>query len=85
MGQLNGSTINVTYGSVNDLACCEWYFLSTTLPFQEGVAGEERRATVIVMIGIRIFGDMRRARLRFDCYETVARKTHFHVFAPPPL
>ncbi|KAI0264057.1 hypothetical protein BGY98DRAFT_940073, partial [Russula aff. rugulosa BPL654] len=73
-GQLNGSTINVTYGSVNDLACCEWYFLSPALPFQEDVAGEESRATVIVTIGIRTFENIRQARLRFDSYETVARK-----------
>jgi hypothetical protein len=27
-GQLNGSTINMTYDSGNDPACCEWHFFS---------------------------------------------------------
>jgi hypothetical protein len=38
-GQLNGSTINVTYDSVNDPDCCEWYFLSPALSFGRGPSG----------------------------------------------
>ena len=51
-GQLNGSTTNVTYDSVNDPACCEWHFLSAALLFQEGERGEERRVTVRATIGL---------------------------------
>ena len=40
-GQLNGSTINVTYDSVNDPACCECHFLCPALLFQEGKGGEK--------------------------------------------
>ena len=35
-GQLNGSSTNETYDLVNDPGCCEWRFLCSALPFQEG-------------------------------------------------
>ena len=36
-GQLNGSTINVTYDSVNDPDCCEWDFLPAALLVKGGM------------------------------------------------
>jgi len=39
-GQLNGSTINVTYDGVNDPACCEWHFLSPLLYHFKRVKGK---------------------------------------------
>jgi hypothetical protein len=88
MGQLNRSTINVTYSSVNGPARCEWHFLSPALPFQEGVVGEERRVTAGVTIRARAFGDLPRGlavgtRLRFDSNKTVARKTPFPCLYAP--
>ena len=44
-GQLNGSTINVTYDSVNDPACCECHFLRPALLFQEG-KGEKKESNL---------------------------------------
>ncbi len=35
-GQLNGSTINVTYDSANDPDCCKCHFLYPASPFHEG-------------------------------------------------
>jgi len=76
-GQLNGSTVNVTYDSANDPDCCKWHFLSPALPFQEGERGEERRVTVRVTHDRDscFRGHATGARLWFDGYETVARKT----------
>ena len=88
MGQLNGSTINVTYGSVNDPDCCEWYFHSPALPFFEG-EGEVVRVTVRVTVRTRAFEDHATGvQLRFSVQRsTVTRPSHekprSHVFTPP--
>ena len=46
------STINVTYDSVNDPACCEWHFSHLPCHFE--------KVTVRVTIGTRAFGGMPR-------------------------
>ena len=89
-GQLNGSTVNVTYDSANDSDCYKWHFLSPALPFQEGERGEERRVTVRVSltIGTRAFGDMPQAR---GCGSTATRlspgkpRSHVFLYAPSPV
>ncbi len=43
-GQLNGSTINVTYDTVNDPDCCEWHFCSLAM-----VGGCERNGAACVV------------------------------------
>ena len=75
-GQLNGSTINVTYDAVNDPDCCKWHFLSPARPFQEGEGGEgEEGDRQSHDRGSCFRGHATGARLWFDGYETVARKT----------
>jgi hypothetical protein len=84
-GQLNGSTVNVTYDSANDPACCEWRFFSPALPFQEGKEGRVRSDRQSLNSGLVLSGTCRRHVAAVRHYETIARKPPWPCLYAPPL
>lgn len=40
--ELYGSTVNESYDSVDDLACCEWHFPYLAMPFERGPEGRDQ-------------------------------------------